>query len=310
MTARNCSSVIFTIRASRVMPALLTSTSTSPRGVDDPRAVLGVGDVGDDARPTDGSRSTRSTSWSPASRSATARPIPRAAPVTIAAHTWILPTCAACTRTSSPATPRPASSCAIQCCRSSGVGVRADRDRVRRDGPRRPACACRSAARWPGSRPARRRWPSRSSWESTKTIGSSSRAASCARRNASVSAVSTPAKSSGSRGGEDHAPPAACSAGSCPSASSGSSSTNVDEVRVLVAAQARLAPLLQLGHERRRRRPRRGRSRTPSRASCSRPRRRPRPPRARAGARRARSRSRSGDAHSPPILIMSSARPS
>src|SRR3954453_11331407 len=84
MTARNCSSVIFTMRASRVIPALLTSTLISPSTASRIRS-RSSGLVTLATMPsTDGSRSTRSTSWSAARRSATARPMPRAAPVTIA----------------------------------------------------------------------------------------------------------------------------------------------------------------------------------------------------------------------------------
>src|SRR3954447_22046889 len=84
MTARNWSSVIFTIRASLVMPALLTSTVISPSTASRMRR-RSSGLVTSATMPsTDGSRSTRSTSWSAARRSATARPMPRAAPVTTA----------------------------------------------------------------------------------------------------------------------------------------------------------------------------------------------------------------------------------
>src|SRR4051794_27012200 len=84
MTARKSSSLIFTIRASLVMPALLTRTSTPPASRTIRARSSGL--VTSATRmPSPGLRSTRSTSWpSRASRSATAWPIPRAAPVTIA----------------------------------------------------------------------------------------------------------------------------------------------------------------------------------------------------------------------------------
>ena len=219
MTARKSSSVIFTIRASRVMPALLTSTATSPAASTIRARSSGL--VTSATSPsTDGSRSTRSTSWSAASRSATALADPARG---AGDDRGLIP--GSCPRASRGrgrvrrprrGPPRAA--------RSSAAGPRG----------RRPAPTATALARWPSAAsvrmplssalariaPGAPRWPSRSSWESTKTIGSPSRAAACARRNASSERGLDPAEVLRFGSAVKIMPPAACSAGSCPSASS------------------------------------------------------------------------------------------
>ena len=223
MTARNCSSVIFTIRASLVMPALLTSTLISPSTASRMRcAVLGVGDVGDDAVHATG----RGRRAAPRGRRSGGRrrraPIPRAAPVTIArsyldlAHVRRVHAdefagdAAARLELRDPV---------LQVLR---VGVRADRDRVGAGGPRRRACASRSAARWPGSRPGTPRWPSRSSWrehEDDRLLVA--RGLLRAPERVGERGLDLGPKSCTGGAVKITPPPAACSAGSCPSASSG-----------------------------------------------------------------------------------------